>query len=171
MLFIAEPGLSTSFQFHLKEVLNPSQSSHRISAFAALFKSSTLLIFHCQAPPMMFPRAKVTWVALSVNFEGFILKYRPRLVQNLSASSFFLVNFLISNLTPLASSAMMAVMSGGGDGGGDGSFGGLGGSMIIGSVSVGLNGSSSSICLDNSWVRMSGLSSRGTPAILVGSSC
>ena len=101
MLFIAKPGLLTSLQFHLKEVLNPSQSSHRISAFAVLFKSSTLLIFHCQAPPIMFPRAKVTQVALWVNFEGFILKYRLRLVQNSSASSFFLVNFLMSNLTPL----------------------------------------------------------------------
>ena len=65
---------------------------------------------------------------------------------------------------------MVAVMSGGG-GGGDGSLGGLGGSTIIGSVSVVLNGSSSSICLDGSWVRISGLSSRGTPAVLVGSSC
>ena len=76
----------------------------------------------------------------------------------------------MSNLTPLGSSAMVAVMSGG-DGGGDGSLSGLGGSMIIGSVSMGLNGSSSSICLDDSWVRMSRLSSRGTPAVLVGSSC
>ena len=73
MLFIAEPGLLTSLQFLLKEVLNPSQSSHHISAFAVLFKSLTLLIFHCWAPPIMFPRAKVMWVALSVNFEGFIL--------------------------------------------------------------------------------------------------
>ena len=167
MLFIANPGLLTSLQFHLKEALNPSQSSHHISAFAELFKSSTLLIFHCRAPPIMFPRAKATWVTLSVNFEGFILKYRLRLVQNSSASSFFPVNFLMSNLTPLGSSAMVAVIGSGG-GGGDGSLGGLG-SMMIGSVT--LNGSSSSICLDDSWVRMSGLSSRGTPAVLVGSSC
>ena len=118
---------------------------------------------------MMFPRAKATQVALSVNFEGFILKYRLRLVQNSSASSFFLVNFLMSNFTPLGSSAMVVVMSGGG-GGGDGSLGGLGGSMVIGSVSIDLNGSSS-ICLDSSWVRISGLSSRGAPALLVGSSC
>ena len=118
----------------------------------------------------MFPRVKVTWVALLVNFEGFILKYKSRLVQNLSASSFFPVNFLMSNLTPLGSSAMVVVMSSGG-GGGEGSLGGLGGSTIIGSVSVGLNRSSSSICLDSSWVRMSRLSSRGTPAVLVGSSC
>ena len=170
MLFIANPGLSTSLQFHLKEVLNPSQSSHHISAFAGLFKSSTLLIFHCRVPPIMFPRAKATRVALSVNFEGFILKYRSRLVQNSSASSFFPVNFLMSNLTPLGSSAMVAVMSSGG-GGGDGSLGGLGGSTIIGSVSVVLSRSSSSICLDGSWVRMSRLSSRGTPAVLVSSSC
>ena len=88
----------------------------------------------------MFPRVKATRVALSVNFEGFILKYRLRLVQNSSASSFFLVNFLMSNLTPLGSSAMVAVMSNGG-GGGDGSLGGVGGSTIIGSVV--LNGSSS----------------------------
>ena len=118
----------------------------------------------------MFPRAKATQVALSVNFEGFILKYRLRLVQNLLASSFFLVNFLMLNLTPLGSSAMVAVMSGGG-GGSEGSLGGVGGSTIIGSVSMGLNRSSSSICLDSSWVRMSRLSSRGTPAALVGSSC
>ena len=170
MLFIAEPGLSTSLQFHLKEVLNPSQPSHHISAFAVLFTSSTLLIFHCQAPPIIFPRAKVTLVVLSVNFKGFILKYRSRLVQNLLASSFFPVNFLMSNLTPLGSLAMVVVMSKGG-GGGEGSLGGLGGSMIIGSVSVGLNGSPSSICLDGSWVRISRLSSRGTPAVLVGSSC
>ena len=148
MLFIAEPGLSTSLQFHLKEVLNPSQSSHHISAFAVLFKSLTLLIFHCQAPPIIFPRAKVTWVALSVNFEGFILKYRLRLVQNSSASSFFPVNFLMLNLTPFSSLAMVAVMNGGG-GGGVGSLGGLGGSTIIGSVSVNLN-RSSSICFDDS---------------------
>ena len=135
MLFIAEPGLSTSLQFRLNEVLNPSQSSHHISAFAVLFKSLTLLIFHCRAPPTMFPRAKATQVALSVNFKGFILKYRSRLVQNSLASSFFLVNFLMSNLTPLGLSAMVAVMSGG-DGGGDGSLGGLGGSTIIGSVSL-----------------------------------
>ena len=115
----------------------------------------------------MFPRAKATRVALSVNFEGFILKYRSRLVQNSSASSFFPVNFLMSNLTPLGSSAMVAISSGGG--GGDGSLGGLGGSTMIGSVN--LNGSSSSICLDDSLVRMSRLSSRGTPAVLVGSSC
>ena len=101
--------------------------------------------------------------------SGFILKYRSRLVQNSSASSFFPVNFLMSNLTPLGLSAMVAVMSGGG-GGGDGSLGGLGGSTIIGPVFVDLNGSSSSICLDGSWVRMSRLSSRGTPAVLVGSS-
>ena len=167
---MADPGLLTSLQFRLKEFLNPSQSSHRISAFAVLFKSSTLLIFHCRAPPIMFPRAKATQVALSVNFEGFTLKYRSRLVQNSLASSFFPVNFLMSNLTPLGSSAMVAVMSGGG-GGGEGSLGGVGGSMIIGSVSIDLNGSSSSICLDNSWVRMSRLSSRGTPAVLVSSSC
>ena len=171
MLFIADPGLSTSLQFRLKEVLNPSQLSHHISAFAVLFKSSTLLIFHCRAPPIMFPRVKVTQVALSVNFEGFILKYRLRLVQNLLASSFFPVNFLMLNLTPLGFLAMVAVMSGGGGGGGEGSLGGLGGSTIIGSVSMGLNRFSSSICLDNSWVRMSRLSSRGTPAVLVGSSC
>ena len=114
----------------------------------------------------MFPRAKATQVALSVNFEGFILKYRSRLVQNSSASSFFPVNFLMLNLTPLGSSAMVVMSSGGG--GGDGSLGGLGGSTIIGSVD--LNGSSS-ICLDGSLVRMSRLSSRGTPAVLVGSSC
>ena len=167
MLFIAELGLSTSLQFRLKDCLNPSQSSHHISAFAVLFKSSTLLIFHCRAPPIIFPRAKVTQVALSVNFEGFILKYRSRLVQNSSASSFFPVNFLMSNFTPLGSSAMVAVISSGG-GGGD-SLGGLGGSTIIGSVV--LNGSSSSICLDGPGVRISGLSSRGTPAVLVGSSC
>ena len=167
MLFIADAGLSTSLQFCLKEFLNPSQLSHRISAFAVLFKSLTLLIFHCQAPPIIFPRAKATWVALSVNFEGFILKYRSRLVQNSSASSFFPVNFLMSNLTPLGSSAIVAVMGDGG-GGGDGFLGGLGGSMIIGSVA--LNGSSSSICLDSPGVRISGLSSRGTPAVLVGSS-
>ena len=149
MLFIAEPGLSTSLQFCLKEVLNPSQSSHHISAFAVLFKSSTLLIFHCRAPPIMFPRAKATQVALSVNFKGFILKYRSRLVQNSSASSFFPVNFLMSNLTPLGSLAMVAVMSSGG-GGGVGSLGGLGGSMIIVPVSIDLNGSSSSICFDDS---------------------
>ena len=47
----------------------------------------------------------------------------------------------------------------------------LGGSTIIRLVSIGLKGSSSSICFDDSWVRMSGLSSRGTPAVLVGSSC
>ena len=69
----------------------------------------------------------MTWVALSVNFEGFILKYRSRLVQNSLASSFFLVNFLMSNVTPLGLSAMVAVISSGG-GGGDGSLGGLGGS-------------------------------------------
>ena len=109
------------------------------------------------------------WVALSVNFEGFILKYKSRLVQNLSASSFFPVNFLMSNLTPLGSSAMVVVISGGG-GGGVGSLGGLGGSTMIRLVSVGLNGSSS-ICFHGSWVRMSRLSSRGTPAVLVGSSC
>ena len=74
------------------------------------------------------------------------------------------------NLTPLGLLAMVAMMSSGG-GGGEGSPGGLGGSMIIGSVSVDLNGSSSSICLDDSWVRISRLSSRGTPAVLVGSSC
>ena len=78
-----------------------------------LFKSSTLLIFHCQAPPMMFPRVKATWVALSVNFEGFILKYRLRLVQNSLASSFFLVNFLMLNLTPLGSLAMVVVINSG----------------------------------------------------------
>ena len=116
----------------------------------------------------MFPRANAMRVALLVNFEGFILKYRSRLVQNLSASSFFPVNFLMSNLTPLGSLAIVAVMGDGG-GGGDGSLGGVGGSMIIGSVT--LNGSSSSICLDGPGVRISGLSSRGTPAILVGSSC
>ena len=71
----------------------------------------------------------------------------------------------MSNLTPLGSLAMVAVISGGGKG----SLGGVGGSMIIGSVFVGLN-RSSSICLDGSWVRMSGLSSRGTPAVLVSSS-
>ena len=168
MLFIAEPGLLTSLQFLLKESLNPSQSSHHISAFAVLFKSSTLFIFHCRAPPIMIPRAKATRVALSVNFEGFILKYRSRLVQNSLASSFFPVNFLMSNLTPLGSSAMVAVTSSGG-GGGDGSLGGVGGSTIIGSVV--LNGSSSSICQDSPGVRISGLSSRGTPAVLVGSSC
>ena len=118
----------------------------------------------------MFPRVNATQVALSVNFEGFILKYRSRLVQNSSASSVFPVNFLMSNLTPLGSLAMVVVMSNG-DGGGDGFLGGLGGSTMIGSVSVDLNGSSSSICLDDSWVRISGLSSRGTPAVLVGSSC
>ena len=118
----------------------------------------------------MFPRVKATQVALSVNFEGFILKCRSRLVQNLSASSFFLVNFLMLNLTSLGLSAMVAVVSGGG-GGGEGSLGGVGGSTTISSASVSLNGSSSSICLDSSWVRMSRLSSRGTPAVLVGSSC
>ena len=115
----------------------------------------------------MFPRAKATRVALSVNFEGFILKYRSRLVQNSSASSFFPVNFLMSNFTPLGSLAMVAVISSGG-GGGD-SLGGQGGSTIIGSVV--LNGSSSSICLDGPGVRISGLSSRGTPVVLVGSTC
>ena len=72
------------------------------------------------------------------------------------------------NLTPLGLSAMVAVMSSGG-GGGDGSLGGLGGSTMIGSVSISLN--RSSVCLDDSRVRMSGLSSRGTSAVLVGSSC
>ena len=101
----------------------------------------------------MFPRAKATQVALSVNFEGFILKYRLRLVQNSSASSFFPVSFLMSNLTPLGSLAMVAVISGGGKG----SLGGVGGSMIIGSVFVGLNRSSSSICLDgceDEWAKL-----------------
>ena len=169
MLFIAEPGLSTSLQFFLNKVLNPSQSSHHISGFALLFKSSTLLIFHCQAPPIIFPRAKATCVELLIKHVGFILKYRLRLVQNSSVSAFFLVNFLMLNLAPLGSSAMIAVMSSGG-GGGEGSLGGLGGSMIISSVSIGLNGSSS-ISFDGSWVRMSRLSSRGTPAVLVSSRC
>ena len=81
------------------------------------------------------------------------MKYRLRLVQNSLASSFFPVNFLMLNLTPLGLSAMVVVISGGGGGGGGGgvgSLGGLGGSTMIRLVSVGLNGSSSSICFDGS---------------------
>ena len=86
----------------------------------------------------------MTWVELSVNCEGFILKYRLRFVQNSLASSFFLVNLLMSNFAPLFELSAMVVS--GGSGGGEGSLGGLGGSMIITSLFVGQKGSTSSIC-------------------------